>query len=253
MKNYISRVLSNAKKWELVYWWVLRLIMIYGIISRIIKPDEELGIYQPIQMTANLAGMFAFEVFQATSERNLLRYIPAYCQDVSIMGLFLASFGGAYLNLYYTIWWWDTALHFVGGGFAVILGYEVVCAMQKRDKKYSPVPIVLLCAFGYSFMLGIAWELFEFTFDQLAGGDAQHWSYALAEAADYTRTIFTLSDIARFPIMDTMADIVFNTIGAVIVYVTLYFFPYNHKGKRDINALFDQPSQRRVKSKTRVR
>ena len=40
-----------------------------------------------------------------------------------------------FLNLYYDFRWWDVMLHFVGGGACVFFGYEIVCALLKRDKK----------------------------------------------------------------------------------------------------------------------
>lgn len=68
-----------------------------------------------LQLTANLIGMFAWEIIQALPEKNCLRQLPAYCQTVASVGLLLASFGGAFLNFYYTIFMWDKILHLLGG------------------------------------------------------------------------------------------------------------------------------------------
>ncbi len=141
--------------------------------------------------------------------------------------------------------------------------------MQKRDKTQVNVATVLLCAFGFSFIVGTGWELFEFTFDQVAGGDSQHWSQELAKAASEaygnkglaTPWIFDPSSYAprlaekingqpkdlysntlevynsRYAVIDTMEDIVFNTIGAIAAYIFLKIKPYWHKGKNDTNAM----------------
>lgn len=155
-----------------------------------------------------------------------------------IFRLMLASFGGAFLNFYYSIFMWDKILHLLGGAEAVFMGYELATAMQKRDKKQCDLPIVLLCALGFSFFISTCWELFEFSFDQIAGGDSQHWSYELAKAANNTRTFFKPRDPARFALMDTMTDIVFNTLGAVPFYIILKIAPYHHKGKNNVNEMF---------------
>ena len=168
--------MSSAKKWEFIVWWIFRLIMIGAMVSLLFtNPPSDLPKTQmALQLTANLIGMFAWEIIQALPEKNCLRQLPAYCQTVASVGLLLASFGGAFLNFYYTIFMWDKILHLLGGAEAVFMGYELATAMQKRDKKQCDLPIVLLCALGFSFFISTCWELFEFSFDQFAGGDSQH-------------------------------------------------------------------------------
>ena len=242
VKNYFSRLMSSAKKSEFIVWWIFRLVMIGAMVSLIFTdPPSNLPKAQmALQLFANLVGMFAWEIIQALPEKNCLRQLPSYCQTVISVGLLLASFGGAFLNFYYSIPLWDTILHLFGGAEAVFVGYEITVAMQKRDRVRTSVPIVLLCALGFSFFVSTCWELFEFTFDQIAGGDSQHWSYALAEKANDTSTFFPVRDPSRFALMDTMTDIVFNTIGALIFYVILKFVPYHHRGKNNVNNMFTE-------------
>ena len=42
----------------------------------------------------------------------------------------------------------------------------------------------------------------------------------------------------RFALMDTMADTINNTIGAVIGYILLRIYPYHHKGRNNLNDKF---------------
>ena len=100
--------------------------------------------------------------------------------------------------------------------------------------------LILLTSVGFSFFAATCWEVFEFTFDQVAGmmggypGDAQHWSLELALGTPKEQTLFDPIVDARWPIMDTMADIVMNTIGAAVAYLIIKFKPYRHA---DENAL----------------
>lgn len=241
MKNYFNRVVSSSKRWERCVWWIFRLFMVYAFIKGFLK--KPFDITDPLQVGANLAGMFAWEIFQALPAKNLFRRIPSYVQDFSVPGIFCASFCGKYLNFYYDVRWWDSALHLIGGAALVLLGYEVVCAMQRRDKKVCSVPVVLLCALGYSFFIGTFWELFEFTFDQISCiggsvGDAQHWSFELAKGTAKEFTLFSPVYDERYAIMDTMGDIVLNTVGALAAYIALKLFPYMHRGKHDLNREF---------------
>ena len=252
-KGYFKRVLSQCKTWELVYWWILRLLMVGGIILRLVESDE-LGMYQPMQMAANLLGMFAFEICQAFPKGSFPRYLPAYFQNITILGFFLASFGGAFLNFYYIIPAYDKILHLFGCMEAVFISYELVCSFQLRDKTVCTPKIAALCAFGMAFIFAAGWELFEFTFDQWFGGNAQHWNLELAiKEAGSREDIFMLIPLdaerfeARFAIMDTMGDAILNAIGAIAMYIILRFKPYRHMGKNNINKIIEEELAKNTK------
>lgn len=250
MKEYFKRITTIPKKWELIFWWVLRATMIVAMIDSafglgIVRDEPD--IQQVLQTGANLLGMFAWEIFMLFPKNTWPRFCPTYLQSFMIPFLWCASFGGAYLNWYYSINSWDIILHTLVGGFGVIGGYELVTCMQKRDKKVCDVKVVLLCALGFAFFAGNCWELFEFTFDQVAGGDSQHWSKALAEETAIlygnpnlaTPNVIPELDPMRYAIMDTMEDIICNSVGSVLFYIGLRIKPYNHSGKNDVNKLIE--------------
>ncbi len=243
MKEYLARVKNGCKTWEVVIWWIFRVLMIYALVKSFIDVGNGTrDMSDPLQVIANLVGMFAWEIFMMFPKKSMLHYIPSYIQIVSIIMLFCGSFGGKFMNFYYELRWWDSAMHLVSGGLCVLLGYQVVVAMQKRDKKECSVPIALLCALGFSFFVSTCWELFEFTTDQVmcmggGVGDAQHWSFALAEGTPKEATLFDPIYAERWPIMDTMGDIILNSVGALVAWVGLKIYPFLHKGKNDTNKL----------------
>lgn len=253
VKEYFKRVLGMCKTWELIYWWILRGAMIVGIIMRLIKADD-LGIYQPLQMAANLVGMFAFEICQMFPKKTFPRYLPAYFQNITILGFFLASFGGAFLNFYYIIPAYDKVLHLFGCAEAVFISYELICSMQLRDKAICSAKIVTLAAFGIAFVFAAGWELFEFTFDQWFGGDAQHWNLQKAiEEAGGIENLYMFISLdeerfeARFAIMDTMGDAILNAAGAIPMYIILRLRPYRHIGKNNINKIIEEELAKNTK------
>ena len=258
MKEYFKRVISLCKPWQLVYWWILRALMIGGIILRLFESDA-LGMYQPLQMSANLLGMFAFEIFQAFPKKTFFRNFSSGFQNVSIMVFFLASFGGAFLNFYYTVPMYDKILHMLGCMVGVYMGYELVCAMQIRDKQTCSPKIAALCALGIAFVFSTGWELFEFSFDQWFGGDAQHWDLQLALAeAGSKENIFMLIPLddarfeARFALMDTMGDTILNSIGAAIMYVILRICPFRHRGESNINKMIEEELGKNAKENINI-
>lgn len=273
-KKYFRRVLDQCTKAELIYWWTLRLLMVGGMIFTVVRylqgvPFTEGGfnpsykfniangqyepsVYNALQMGLNLVGMFAFEICQLFPKKTFVRNMPAYFQNITALGFFLASFGGAFLNFYYVIPGFDKILHLTGCVEAVFISYEMVAAMQLRDKKTCPGNIAALAAFGMAFIFAAGWELFEFSTDQWLGFDAQHWSYknALAEAGvesiDQLFNMIPLKHFSpeeqqmRFAIMDTMGDAVLNALGAIPMYLILRKHPYRHMGKNDVNRRIEE-------------
>ncbi|MBO5420911.1 MAG: hypothetical protein J6A67_03095 [Clostridia bacterium] len=243
MKEYFSRIKENCKTWEIVVWWIFRGLMIYALIASIIGVSNGTRDMADVtQVLANFAAMFAWEVMMMFPKKSLFRYVPSYIQILITFMAFCGSFGGKFLNFYYDLSWWDSGMHFLNCGLAVLIGYETIVAMQKRDQKECSVSIVIFASLGFALFASTAWELFEFFADQFmcnpetgAIGDAQHWCYELAVGTQKEATLFDPIYPGRWPIMDTMADTVLNAGGAAIGWVVLKIFPFHHKGENDIN------------------
>lgn len=243
MKEYISRLKEGCPKRRFIFWWIFRALMIYAFIAGFFK--KPFDITDPLQVGANFLCMFVWEIFMMFPKKSVFRYIPSVVQSFLIVGIFAASFGGKFLNLYYDFRWWDVILHFIGGAACVFFGYEISAAIQKKEKATAPLSLILLCSVGFSFFAATCWELFEFGFDQIACmgggiGDAQHWSLELAQGTPKMQTLFDPVYPDRWPIMDTMADIVLNSIGALVSFIYIKINPYRHKGKNDITPLLKE-------------
>lgn len=250
MNAYFKRLTDACPKHSFVIWWIFRLLMVYAFIAGFFKTPFD--ITDPLQVAANLLCMFLWEIFMMFPEKSVFRHITPGFQTFLIVGIFAASFGGKFMNFYYDIRWWDSALHFIGGACAVFYGYELVCALMKKEKKSASLAMVLLASVGFSFMASTLWELFEFSFDQVAGmmsgypGDSQHWSYELALGTPKIETLFDPIVPERWPIMDIMGDIVLNTVGAAVSYVILKIYPYRHKGKYKFDLDFEKETAKAI-------
>ncbi len=236
-----EKFLSKVSVYQLIWWWVFRLIVISPLIFSWDSPHENIV----LQITANFVVSFAWEILQFFPEKSFLRKISPRFQDFTVVQIFLASFLGAFKDFYYTVWWWDSAIHIVGGGICMALGYEIFTAIQKKYEKPVPAVIIVFAAFCFSFFAGVVWEIFEFLFDQFTGSDSQHWCYANADGA---RSIFSYTP-ERFPIMDTMIDLICNTVGAIVFSIFLYKKPYHHIGKNNVNELYETQSNDNEKTK----
>ena len=225
MKEYFKRITTQSKKWELVLWWIIRIVMIAGAIESFVHYDKYEDKIRTM-LIGNFALTFGWEVMQMFPKTHMFRYIPSVCQDFTSVHIICGAFCGAYLNFYYKVWWWDTAMHFLTGGLLVLAGYVFMRAYEIRDNKKIPAAVIVLASFCISFMFSTFWECWEFSFDQLTGGDTQHWSYALALKDGPERLSHLFFEpapdrnapewMARFALIDTMTDIVANTLGACI-------------------------------------
>ncbi len=227
IKDYFKRITTGCKKWEMVLWWIFRFIMIAGMIESFVNAEKYEDKIRTM-MIVNTLLCFGWEIFQMFPKNHMFRHMPSLFQNFTSVYVFLTAFMGAYVNWYYEVWWWDKALHFVAGGLLVFAGYIMLKAYESRDQKTIPVTVVVFASFCASFMFGTLWEVFEFTFDQLMGGDTQHWSYELAKEAGNLTLLFQPAKelhsedwFARFALIDTMTDIVMNSSGAVICSIIL--------------------------------
>ncbi len=107
---------------------------------------------------------------------------------------------GTYLRLYDSIIWWDIMLHFSSG---ILLGYVGLLILIWADRVNMQTGrhafrIVALFAFLVSVSGAVFWEIFEFLSDVYLGSNTQLGS-----------------------LRDTMEDMIFGTLGALVFVVYL--------------------------------
>ncbi|TQQ83104.1 hypothetical protein EGH24_03580 [Halonotius terrestris] len=114
------------------------------------------------------------------------------------LAVFLHTLGSA--GLYATVGWWDSITHALSATLIAAIGYTFARAVDLHNEE---VQIPTRFAFGFILIVvmafGVVWELFEFGLDILA---------------DETGVSMPL---AQFGIDDTIKDMLFNTLGAIIV------------------------------------
>ena len=267
METYIKRITSVVRPWQIAFWWMIRITIFAAIFIPPVPATEMTHTQSVLQMCANFATTFLWEIFMLFPEKTFIRQLPPAVQNISAPFILLTSFCGAYLGFYYSIWCWDAALHVLGSFFGVNLCYEVLCAIQKRDRRAMNVTVLIVASVGLCFLFGVIWEIFEFSFDQIVpGGDTQHWDVlrfhegyrnifmpthmtapdaelmkAIAELGPAEKAALTVSDLKyflRMSLMDTMSDTVCNAAGGIAGFVLLKLLPYRHRGENNLNLLF---------------
>lgn len=145
-------------------------------------------------------------------ERKSAIKIPAIL-TLSYAGfIYAAMFLGAICNFYYRFFHWDTMLHVVSGGGLVIVGYAIAELYTSGRKAPALSPVFLtLFAFSFAMMIGMFWEIFEFSLDTIIGTNTQRW-------ADE----FGLPFVGQDALFDTMKDIIANAAGGIVASIIGY-------------------------------
>ncbi len=114
---------------------------------------------------------------------------------------FATLFLGEVFDFYERYWWWDILLH---GGSAIafgLIGFLFVFFMFEGNKYAAPPIAVGFVSFCLAVTIGVVWEIFEFSMDQMFGFNMQ-----------------------KSGLVDTMWDLIVDMIGGSIGATAGFFF-----------------------------
>ena len=159
-------------------------------------------------------------------------------------------------KLYYTVALWDKLLHISGGVMFAILGAFFFDRLVQGSKNPAASGIFALC---FSIAIAVLWEFCEFGADTFLGMDMQDdtlvgglTSYLLGDAVGVTGSIenicsVTVNGIALpgyidIGLIDSMLDMLLETIGAAVTCVALWL----DKGKHPLIHANSAPEELRA-------
>jgi len=138
--------------------------------------------------------------------RRIIRLnIPSVMITVYAVFLYCGIYLGEVRNFYYDIPHWDTILHIFSGAALGALGFSLVTLLNKSESitfSLSPV-FVALFAFCFALSLGLVWEIYEFSVDCVLNTNMQKYALESGEVLS-----------GQSALMDTMKDLIVDTIGA---------------------------------------
>lgn len=178
-------------------------------------------------------------------DRHLNIRLPLALEVVIMFFIFAAEILGEIQSFYTIIPYWDTILHTINGFMMAAIGFAMIDILNQDPHFHinlSPL-FVAFVAFCFSMTIGVLWEFFEYTMDQIFLTDMQKdWlmkdvSSVLLNPSglndpilikDVTKTVIsgTINGIPQdwvienayldLGIVDTMKDLIVNCIGAVV-------------------------------------
>lgn len=176
-------------------------------------------------------------------ESRLKIELPDGLEIIVICFIFAAEILGEISEFYIHFERWDILLHTLNGFLAAAIGLSLIDILNRNDKfslSLSP-KYVALSAFTFSMTIGVLWEFFEYGMDKFFGTDMQKDTYINTVTSTVLnpdghidpQTIEIESVIINgqewpayldIGLMDTMADMFVNFIGAAVFSIFGYFY-----------------------------
>jgi len=150
------------------------------------------------------SGILLLTLLPAIIRRSFKVHLPIEIELYVIAFTFAALFLGEHKKYYFIFFWWDEILHFSSGilfGIVAFLLIYIINEEKPGSLQLSP-GFMALFSFAFAVMIGILWEIFEFTMDHSFGLNMQRGPY----------------------LFDTMKDIILDASSALLTALLAYFY-----------------------------
>lgn len=173
--------------------------------------------------------------------------LPIFLEILILVFIYAAEILGEIDNYYFSIPYWDTILHTINGFVYAAVGFSMVSLLNKSEKiQFFVSPLFLaIVSFTFSMTIGVLWEFFEFSMDQLFAMDTQKDTLITSihsAGVDEILPPFEENDIHEVTVngevisdqgyidiglIDTMEDLFVNFVGATVFSLFSYFYARN--------------------------
>ena len=216
IKEFFSSLRKEANIVEIIFWYAVRICF---ICAAIIDEDP----MKKFIFSMNLLGCFAYSLLRfITPKESFIWRAGFHVQTLICFTSFTGYFIGHATHIHDYISKYDFILHVLSGASMVIMGYLLTKAIDKE--KSASTGITTLCSLGFSFMVIIAWEIFEFFCDYyIPGATNQAYEWSVPDDLFWFKIFgYPQAGTLQYPIIDTMIDMVLATFTAVGCAVVLY-------------------------------
>lgn len=205
-----------AKRLAVFLFITLVASVIYTLVRMTCAPEGERAHYR-LMFVQCLLGV-AVMLLPGWISKKWSVEIPSVMMIFYMIFLYGAIFLGEVRDFYYRVPHWDVILHGFSGFMLGCLSFSFVTLLNRTRRvpvSLSPI-FVAVFALCFSLALGVAWEVYEYTFDGLMGLNMQKFI-----TADGT----VLQGHAA--LTDTMKDLMVDALGALaasgVGYVSLKY------------------------------
>lgn len=237
-----GRVEKSSPKVAAMYF-ILRLSVVAVLIAQALNRN-----FENVMLCVLTLILF---MLPSVIERRLKIDLPDTLEIIILLFIYAAEILGE-IRAYYTIFpFWDTMLHTLNGFLCAAIGFCLVDLLNRSQRvTFTLSPLyVALASFCFSMTVGVLWEFFECTMDQLffldmqkdaivpaigsvmldpAGGNTPVYVGDIQDViivhGDGTRQALGLGGYLDIGLLDTMEDLFVNFIGATVFSVVGYWY-----------------------------
>lgn len=183
-------------------------------------------------------------------ERRMKIDLPDTLEVIILLFIFAAEILGEIQSFYTTFPHWDTTLHTLNGFLCAAIGFCLVDMCNRSERfslSLSPV-FMAIVAFCFSMTIGVLWEFFEYSMDQVflldmqkdtivqtistvtldpTGGNHPHILQSITDTVILSggeELALGVGGYLDLGLHDTMDDLFVNFIGALVFSVIGYFY-----------------------------
>ena len=211
---------KNYQKWIFNFVFLTMIFSVIFLIYRItVAPETTTD--KTVMIKSDYSLMFSQSVLGIIAmllpsivSRKLRIEIPSNMMLLYVIFLYCAIFLGEVRSYYYDVPHWDTILHGFSGAMLGAVGFSFVSLLNNSDNipmNLSP-SFVAMFAFCFALMLGVFWEVYEYSFDGLWGLNMQ--KFMTEDGVEF---------VGRLALHDTMKDLIVDAIGAFTLSLFGYF------------------------------
>jgi len=254
MKFYkkIKKAYKDADKKSFTAYVILRALVLLTIVRQMMLGELENVFLCLLSLILFLVPFFIEQKFKIN--------IPSTLEIIVLCFIFSAEILGEINNFYITIPHFDTILHTLNGFLCAGVGFSLIDLLNESSDKFNLSPLfVSIVAFCFSMTIGVLWEFFEYSADNILKTDMQkdrvikeivtvnldeEKSNNPIKVSGIEETILydkEGNEIAKIDgyldigIIDTMKDLMVNFIGAVFFSIFGYLYILNRDKYKFVN------------------
>ena len=228
----IKKIIADSDKLSLFFYVILRLIIVISLINQLFVGNIENVFLCILSLILFMLPAFIKKKFKVV--------FPNVLEISIILFIFAAEILGTINNFYNIFPRFDELLHTVNGFLVASVGFSLIYLLNENLKEFKLSSFfVSLFAFCFSMTIGIMWEFFEYSADNLLDKNTQkdttvyELKGAFIDDIDYTLVYGKDDEMVKIDgyldigLHDTMSDLIVNFIGAFIYSIFGYLYMKN--------------------------
>lgn len=188
----------SLKNFHLVITNIVRLLVLIAMINFIINQNWLMLFVGALTIFLTFLPSLMQEKYQVI--------LPIEFEILIILFIYASIVLGNIQKYYLKFPWWDLLIHATSGVALGFVGFLILYILYKGNKLEAKPITIAIFSFSFALAIGTLWEIFEFAMDSLLG-----------------------TNMLRSGLVDTMWDLIVNSIGALLASSLGYL--YLKKGK----------------------